>query len=129
MEIKMKKILFLILILSVSASAQQQHKFFSKGNRIRFTYCALGMAADAFSTQHFLADPRHRFIEGNPIARPLVSKGWNGQLAFSGGSYSAMLGISYLSHRWNHHKIEMLPSVIWGTTTFTAAALNNSRLK
>ncbi len=61
------------------------------------------LAADGVTTQQNLA---HHAQELNPVARPLVQHGWAGQLAASTLGAGGVLGLSYLFHRTNHHKLE-----------------------
>jgi hypothetical protein len=80
------------------------HRFFDRQNSTAFTLLGGLVAADAARTQSMLQT--RRYVEGNPIARPLVSQGWPGQLAASTIGYASALGVSYVFHRTGHHKME-----------------------
>jgi hypothetical protein len=79
------------------------------------------IAVDGVHTQLMLQT--HRFAEGNPIARPFVTQGWPGQLAGSALGFGAGVGLSYMLHRTNHHKLER-----WAAWMLVSAeAVNDTR--
>jgi hypothetical protein len=110
-----------LVILAVSPKMQEmqvrlEHKFFDKQNVALFTVTALMMTGDAITTQRVIypGGCGNRYIdcgEADPLARPLVSKGWSGQLAASAISYGAVMGTAYLFHRTGHHRMERIS--IW----------------
>ncbi|HVO60699.1 MAG TPA: hypothetical protein VMT53_07170 [Terriglobales bacterium] len=97
------------------------HKFLDRQNVTAFAALGGLIAIDGVHTQLML--DTHRFVEGDPIARPFVSHGWPGQLAGSALAYGSALGVSYMLHKANHHKIER-----WASWFFVAAeAANDTR--
>ncbi len=80
------------------------HKFFDRQNVAAFAALGTLITIDAVHTQ--LALQTHDFVEGDPLARPFVTKGWAGQLAGSALGYGTALSLSYVLHRSNHHKLE-----------------------
>jgi hypothetical protein len=86
-------------------------------------FSALGglIVADGVETQLMLQT--HQFGEGDPLARPFVNQGWPGQVAASALGYGAALGVAYILHRTNHHKIERYTT--WLVTS--AEAANDTR--
>jgi hypothetical protein len=97
------------------------HKFFDRQNVVAFAALGGLAALDGVHTQLML--DTHHFVEGDPIARPFVSHGWPGQLAGSALAYGSALGVSYMLHKTNHHKIGR-----WASWLFVAAeATNDSR--
>lgn len=97
------------------------HKFFDRENLTAVGLLAGVIALDGAHTQLMLET--HRYVEGDPLARPFVSRGWPGQLAASALAYGGALGLSYTLHRTNHHKIER-----WATWFLVGAeAANDTR--
>jgi hypothetical protein len=86
-------------------------------------FSALGglIVADGVQTQLMLQT--HQFGEGDPLARPFVNQGWPGQLVASALGYGTVLGLAYILHRTNHHKIERYAT--WLVTS--AEAANDTR--
>jgi hypothetical protein len=80
------------------------HKFLDRQNVSAFGALAGLIALDGIHTQLMLQT--HRFVEGDPLARPFVTHGWPGQLAGSALGYGAALSFCYVLHRANHHRIE-----------------------
>jgi hypothetical protein len=106
-----------LVILAVSPKMQvrMEHKFLDKQNVALFAVSALAIAGDAITTQRVIypGGCGTRFIdcrEADPVARPLVTKGWSGQLAASAISYGAVMGTAYLFHRTGHHRMERISS-------------------
>jgi len=106
-----------LVILAVSPKMQvrMEHKFLDKQNVALFAVSALAIAGDAITTQRVIypGGCGARFIdcrEADPVARPLVTKGWSGQLAASAISYGAVMGTAYLFHRTGHHRMERISS-------------------
>jgi len=94
----------LVLAQTPTSPEAPSHRFFDRRNVA--TFAALGglIAIDGVHTQ--LALQTHRFVEGDPLARPFVSHGWAGQLTGSALGYGTAISLSYMLHRTNHHKLE-----------------------
>jgi hypothetical protein len=113
-----------LVILAVSPKMQEmmqvrlEHKFLDKHNVALFAVSTLAIAGDAITTQRVIypGGCGNRFVgcrETDPLARPLVSTGWSGQLAASAIGYGAAMGTAYLFHRTGHHRMERISS--WTT--------------
>ena len=100
------------VILAVSPTTQpkmefqleREHKFLDKQNIALFGVTALMMTGDAITTQRVIypGGCGNRYVdcrEADPLVRPMVGKGWSGQLAASAIGYGAALGTAYLFHR------------------------------
>jgi hypothetical protein len=97
------------------------HRFVDRQNVTAFAALGGLIALDGVHTQLML--DTHRFVEGNPIARPFVTHGWSGQLAGSALAYGTALSISYMLHKTNHHRVER-----WANWLFVASeAANDTR--
>ena len=82
----------------------REHKFFDRENKIAFGALAGLIAVDAYATQRLTNSGVAR--EANPVWRPMVRQGWQGQMAASALGFSAALGVSYSFHKTGHHKLE-----------------------
>jgi hypothetical protein len=110
----------LVLLVGYSASAEElrmpdapSHKFFDRQNKVAFASLAALVAADAVMTQRLTnSGVAH---EANPLWRPLVRQGWQGEMAASALGYSAALGVAYTLHKTGHHKMERWAN--WLTVT------------
>ena len=119
--------LLCFLFLAPALSAQQTtHRFWDKTTIILHSANAAAQTADAISTQRFL---RLGYEETNPLARPLVTNGWKGQVAasYGVGVGGTLLG-SYLAHRKGWHKFERLIPVLVAVPT-GIVAWHNFRLE
>ena len=104
--------LALVVLTGYSACAQQftlpdppsQHKFFDRQNKIAFGTLAALVAVDAVTTQRLTNSGSAH--EANPLWRPMVNQGWQGEMAASALGYSAAVGVSYTLHKTGHHKLE-----------------------
>jgi hypothetical protein len=101
----------LVLLVGYSASAQQltlpdapSHKFFDRQNTVAFATLGGLIAIDAVATQR-LTNSGVAY-EANPLWRPMVKQGWQGEMAASALGYSAALGVAYTFHKTGHHKLE-----------------------
>ena len=84
--------------------APSSHKFFDRQNTGAFTVLGALVATDAITTQRLInSGVAH---EANPLWRPLVNKGWSGEMAASALGYGAALGTAYTFHKMGHHKME-----------------------
>jgi hypothetical protein len=100
-----------ILLLGYSASSQPltlpnapSHKFFDRQNTAAFATLGGLVAVDAVYTQRLTSSGVAH--EVNPLWRPLVKQGWQGEMAASALGYSAALGVAYTFHKTGHHKLE-----------------------
>ena len=125
MNILRSAILVAVALGGYSASAQtftsfpdapSKHKFFDRQNTIAFSALAGAIAADSITTQRLTNSGRAR--EANPIWRPMVRQGWQGQMAASAIGYASALGVSYTLHKTGHHKMERWAN--WLTVSFEA---------
>ena len=103
---------------AIERKAGSSHKFLDKTNIGLLAAGLLAHTADAITTQHSQArcrrtnpSPDSPFSgcasqEGNFLARPFVTHGWGGQIAFTGIVYSAEIALMYGIHRMGFHKIE-----------------------
>jgi hypothetical protein len=101
----------LVLLLGYSASAQQltlpeapSHKFFDRQNTVAFATLGGLIAIDAVATQR-LTDSGVAH-EANPLWRPMVKQGWQGEMAASALGYGAALSVAYTFHKTGHHRME-----------------------
>jgi len=101
----------IVLLVGYSASAQPwtlpeapSHKFFDRQNTVAFAALGGLIAVDAFTTQRLTNSGAAH--EANPLWRPLVKQGWQGEMAASALGYTAALGAAYTFHKTGHHKME-----------------------
>ena len=101
----------LVLLVGYSASAQPltlpeapSHKFFDRQNTVAFAALGGLIAVDAVATQRLTNSGAGH--EANPLWRPMVKQGWQGEMAASVLGYSAALGVAYTFHKTGHHKME-----------------------
>jgi hypothetical protein len=103
----------LVVLTGYSACAQQlttfpdapsRHKFFDRQNTIAFSSLAGLIAVDSVTTQRLTNSGRA--YEANPIWRPMVRQGWQGQMAASAIGFGSALSVSYAFHKTGHHKLE-----------------------
>jgi hypothetical protein len=111
---------------ALQPNGSRPHRFFDTAN-IALTIGETGaLLADGYTTQRGLKEiPWGR--EADPIARPFVNRGWPGQIVGGALVIGAELGVRYLLHRTNHHKLERFVPVgliVYGTV----GAVHNARL-
>jgi hypothetical protein len=115
MAVKLYRLVLLLLALSTLCFSQawaedvplrdaHSHKFLDRQNLTAFAILGSLIALDAVHTQ--IALESHRFVEGDPLARPFVTHGWPGQLEGSALGFGTSVSLSYVLHGTNHHKIE-----------------------
>ena len=100
-----------VLLVGYLASAQEltlpeapSHKFLDRQNQAAFATLGGLIAIDAVTTQQLTnSGVAH---EANPLWRPMVKQGWQGEMASSALGYSAALGVAYTFHKTGHHKME-----------------------
>ncbi|HET7205920.1 MAG TPA: hypothetical protein VFI95_04995 [Terriglobales bacterium] len=91
------------LATTVQVLPEAPHEYLDRHNKVSILVFASLLAADGISTQRNLANHAQ---ELNPFARPLVNRGWAGQLGASALGCGSALGLSYMFHRTGHHKLE-----------------------
>jgi hypothetical protein len=120
-------LLVLALLAGYSVSAQQfvslpdapsTHKFLDRHNLIAFSALGGLVAVDAVTTQCLTTS--YRAVEGNPLWRPLVRQGWQGEMAASALGFGAAVSIGYTFHKMGHHKLER-----WANWTSVAIEAGN----
>jgi hypothetical protein len=114
------------------------HRFFDRKN-ISLTAMTFSAAlADGITTQHALGIHRTTtivqngvlrtttvgYVERNPIAAPLVNRGWPGQLTATALTAGADLGLRSWAHRTGHHRIERVIPFLFAATSASFAAHN-----
>jgi hypothetical protein len=82
---------------------EARHKFLDRHNKLSLVIFGGLLAADGVTTQQNLGHNAH---ELNPVAKPLVDRGWAGQLAASALGGGSVLGLAYLFHQTGHRKLE-----------------------
>jgi len=120
-------VLALALLAGYSVSAQQfvnypdapsTHRFLDRHNIVAFSTLAGLVAVDAVTTQQLTTS--YRAVEGNPLWRPLVRQGWQGEMAASAMGFGAAVSIGYTFHKMGHHKLER-----WANWTSVAIEAGN----
>ena len=101
------RIFSFVLFLTTGGVAQRlpeaPHKFWDRKNKTLFLVHAGVETTDFAITHHNLAGGGR---ETNPLGKSLCESGTAGQAAFFGMRTAGALGISYLFHRTNHHRLE-----------------------
>jgi hypothetical protein len=101
------RIFGLVLFFTPGAVAQRlpeaPHKFCDRKNKALFLVHAGVETTDFAITHHNLANGGR---ETNPLGRSLCQSGTAGQVTFFAARTMGAIGISYLFHRTNHHRLE-----------------------
>ncbi len=114
------------------------HKFFDRGNIGLASMVFSAALADGITTQHALGLQRTRtvfqngttttmttrYVELNPIAAPLVNRGWAGQVAATALTAGADLAVAGWLHRKGHHRMERVIPFVFAATSASFAAHN-----
>lgn len=114
------------------------HKFFDRQNIALSMMTFSAALADGITTQHALGIHRTAtsiqnglitttnvgYVERNPIAAPLVNRGWAGQMAATALTAGADLGIRNWLHRKGHHRMERVVPFMFAATSASFAAHN-----
>src|SRR2546427_9449639 len=112
--------------LGTTTVATVSHRFFDFKNIALTSLESGALLADGIYTQLALREYPEFFREADPIARPFVMRGWRGQIAGGALFVGADVGLRYLLHRKNHHRLErLLPLVL--TLCGTAGAIHDAR--
>jgi hypothetical protein len=88
--------------------APSRHKFWDRQNKTLFLVHAGIETTDFAITHHNLANGGH---EMNPLGKSLCESGTAGQVTFFAARTAGGLGISYLLHRTNHHRLERVTTM------------------
>jgi hypothetical protein len=88
---------------AAQALPESPHRFWDRENKALFLIHAGLENTDFAITHHNLAHGGH---EMNPLGRSLCESGTAGQAAFFGMRTAGAVGISYLFHKTNHHRLE-----------------------
>ena len=111
---------------TVSAPKVKVHAFFDAKNIALFSLGAAFVASDSITTQRMVGTGR--FDEQDPIAKPFVNNGWKGQALISAIGFGGSVGLSYVFHKFGHHKMERYVGLsLIGIEL--AATVHNSRLE
>ena len=119
-------------------SVPASHKFFDRQNIALSMMTFSAALADGITTQHALGIHRTSaviqngfvtttsvgYVERNPIAAPLVNRGWPGQMAATALTVGADLSVRNWMHRKGHHKMERFVPFIFAATSASFAAHN-----
>src|SRR5262249_39238104 len=89
-----------------NAPPHQSHRFFDACTIASTAAETAALVADGIYTQRGLTRYPNRFTETDPVARPFVSRGWSGQVVGGVIFIGADLGIRYILHRTDHHRVE-----------------------
>ncbi len=89
---------------AILPDAPSSHKFLDRHNAAAFTTLGGLIAVDAVTTQRLINSGQAR--EANPLWRPLVRQGWQGEMAASALGFGAAVGMAYTFHKTGHHKME-----------------------
>lgn len=121
-----------------ASNVKTAHKFFDRQN-IGLTAMVFSAAlADGITTQHALGLKRTtttiqngavttmttRYVELNPVAAPLVNRGWAGQIAATGLTAGADMAMTNWLHRKGHHRMERIVPFMFAATSAGFAAHN-----
>jgi hypothetical protein len=99
-----------------------QDRFLSKRNVFLLCSSAAAIAADGFTTQRFLANPK--IYETNPVAR-MFGNSRHATVSIDLVSFAGVAGAMYIAHRKHHSRLEwLIPSTV--TTIETGFALHNT---
>jgi hypothetical protein len=103
------------------------HRFLDVCNLASTAVAAAALLADGYYTQYGLTQYPDRFVEIDPLARPFVSRGWAGQVVGGALVIGADLGIRYVLHRTNHHRVERwIPAIL--ISYGAIGAIHNAKL-
>lgn len=123
---------------TITKPAAKEHRFFDRANLSLTAMTFSAALADGITTQHALGQHRTStslvngvptqyavsYVERNPIAAPLVNRGWPGQLAATALTAGADLGIRNWLHRSGHHRMERVVPFLFAATSASFAAHN-----
>jgi hypothetical protein len=117
------------ILLTQGAAQTDAHRFLDRQN-MALTGAVIGAAlADAITTQKNQQRYPELFREMNPLARPLVEKGWPGMSALLAMDIAAELGVRYLFHRKKHHRLERWTPIVPIALHVVGAIYNTRELR
>ena len=119
-------------------NVQKTHKFFDRQNLSLTAMVFSAALADGITTQHALGLRRTtttiqngavrtmttRYVELNPVAAPLVNRGWAGQIAATTLTAGADIAVTNWLHRKGHHRMERFVPFMFAATSASFAAHN-----
>jgi hypothetical protein len=106
-----------MLLLLATTVSYAQESFFDIQRIIALSTLTAQITLDGTATQR-----TPRLIENDPLARPLVMRGSAGQAAACGLGLVAVMGTSYVLHKFHHEKLSRL--VLWGSVA--GEGINNA---
>ena len=89
-----------------AAVVRTSHRFFDACTIASTAAETAALLADGIYTQRGLTRYPDRVAEADPVAREFVSHGWPGQIVGGAIFIGADLGIRYILHRKDHHRVE-----------------------
>ncbi|HSS99902.1 MAG TPA: hypothetical protein VLK33_22865 [Terriglobales bacterium] len=102
---------------TAKSSQPPEHKFWDRENALLFTGVAASRALDYTSTKNMLGRGREEILIPDDV---VFSEAGFPALEAAGAATS--VGISYIFHRYHHHKLERWVSIVHiGVTSFGAA--------
>ena len=111
------------------AAPAEAHRFLDRQNLLLTGGVTGAALADAITTQRNHRRYPELFRETNPLARPLVEKGWPGMSALLAMDIGAELGVRYLFHRKKHHRLERWTPVVPIALHLFGAIYNSRELR
>jgi len=102
---------------SVAQKPNPTHKFWDRTNALLFTGVAASRALDYTSTKNMLGRGREEILIPDDVVNSEA-----GFPALEAAGAATSIGISYIFHRYHHHKLERRVSIVHiGVTSFGAA--------
>ena len=99
------------------ATKASAHKFWDRKNALLFSGVAVSRALDYTSTRNMLARGREEILIPDDVVNSPA-----GFPALEAAGAATSVGISYIFHRYGHHKLERWVSIVHiGVTSFGAA--------
>jgi hypothetical protein len=106
---------------SASAEQWQQQRYWTRAEIGRQAALVSGLAADAITTQRILGRGGH---EEDPLARPLVTHGWAGQMAATGLAYGGHMAGQWWLRRKGHGTMARRETLGYAAAEWTCAGAN-----
>jgi hypothetical protein len=120
------------------AEIKPPHKFFDRQNISLSVMTFSAALSDGITTQHALGMHRTfattyngvttttqvKYVERNPIAAPLVNRGWSGQIAATALTAGGDLALRGWLHRKGHHRVERILPYMFAATSASFALHN-----
>jgi hypothetical protein len=96
-----------------------EHRFWDRENDLLFTAVATSRTLDYFSTLNFRRRGRDEVFLTNDIVDNHAAFA-----AIEAGGTAVSIGVSYLFHRYHHHRLERWASIIHASLSTTGAVRN-----